>query len=227
MIISYLLFMASEHTNQITAIIPCYNEKDRVNKVVSVLLKSSYIAKVIAVDDGSTDGTGEVLNEFHDLLVVTLAKNSGKGEAIRKGLEVVTTPYVFLCDADLSGLTDHEIGKMTLPTIDGVCDICVGVRFRGGKIVQFARKNIFPLIAGERVMKTDLLRSIASSVKFQGWGVEIYMNYFARTSKLKIMKVDLVGVRDPFQIKKRGFFTYIKRLFLFCKIYWDVYTSEL
>lgn len=214
------------NNKNITALVPCFNEAERIGRVLDALSKSRYIHKIIVIDDGSTDETKKILQKYENIKVVKVNENTGKGNAIRRGISNVNTPFVLLCDADLVGLKDSEIRKMTEPVTTGQSDVCVGVRYRGGKFIQFLRRNVFPLIAGERVLKADILREISKSPLFDGWGVEIYMNFFARKNKLRMIKIDLMGVIDPLQIQKRGFITFFKRLFTLAKIYWDVYTHR-
>lgn len=87
----------------VDAIVPAYNEEPCIEQSLRVLLNNPYIARVICVNDGSTDRTLDVLNwmaQATPRLVVIDQANSGKGGAIMHGLMHVTAPYVFLTDAD-------------------------------------------------------------------------------------------------------------------------------
>lgn len=87
----------------VDAIVPAYNEEVCIVDSVEMLLKNRYLARVIVVNDGSTDNTAAILDDLankHDRLVVVHQANTGKGGALMAGVERVTAPYVFLTDAD-------------------------------------------------------------------------------------------------------------------------------
>ena len=73
----------------ITAIIPCFNECSRIGKVLEVCLASPLIADTVVVNDGSTDTSREVIASFPQVRLVDLAKNGGKGRALRVGISCV------------------------------------------------------------------------------------------------------------------------------------------
>ena len=93
----------------LSVVIPAYNEEHRIlptlQRVTAYLSGQPYSWTVLVVDDGSTDGTARVVQEFataglnSSLLSVP---HAGKGWAVRAGMLHVTGEYRFLCDADLS-----------------------------------------------------------------------------------------------------------------------------
>ncbi len=89
--------------HSVDAIVPAYNEGACIIQSLHLLLSNRYIHRVICVNDGSTDDTPAVLAKLAETernLVVVNQANTGKGGAIMTGLQHVTTPYVFLTDAD-------------------------------------------------------------------------------------------------------------------------------
>lgn len=87
----------------IDAIVPAYNEEICITRTIEDLLWNAYINRVIAVNDGSSDGTAAVLDELakkHKYLTVVHQANTGKGGALMNGLNYVEAPYVLLTDAD-------------------------------------------------------------------------------------------------------------------------------
>ena len=211
-------------TSTPTALVPCYNEKDRIGDVLKVLVESQYINKVLVVDDGSTDGTQDIVKEFKNVELLRLDKNIGKGGAVREGLKRVGDEYTFLLDADLKGLTNEKIGLMIKPVFVEGYDACFGVLKRGPAWFQFFRKNIFPVMTGERVLRTDVLKNILDSPNAQEWGIEFYMNLYLKKKGLRVKKIDLVAVTDVMNFKKRGFRKYFIRLIKFwiinLKLFW-------
>jgi len=123
----------------ISIIIPVFNEKDSINeiisKVLSVKLKNIEQKEIIIIDDGSTDGTKELLDKYskESLIKVSLqSKNKGKGAAVRKGFELATGDVLLIQDADLEYSPD-QYHKLLSPILSGNADVVYGSRFIGGE----------------------------------------------------------------------------------------------
>lgn len=88
---------------RLSIIIPVFNECATIQKVLERVAAVGLDTEVIVVDDGSTDGTRDVLAELdgHALTVVLHETNRGKGAAVRTGFQCVTGDYVIVQDADL------------------------------------------------------------------------------------------------------------------------------
>ncbi len=86
------------------------------------------------VDDGSTDGTREVLEKLDHprVRVVFQARNQGKGAALRRGFEEARAPFVVVQDADLE-YDPSEFGDLVAPLLDDKADVVYGSRFLGGR----------------------------------------------------------------------------------------------
>ena len=123
-------------TGGCTVVVPCFNEARRLDADQLRELARSCGARVLAVDDGSTDDTGTVLGKLAAaepewLAVLTLGANRGKGEAVRRGLlEAIAegADLVAYCDADFATPPD-EVGRLVaaLRADDGV-DVVLGSR---------------------------------------------------------------------------------------------------
>ncbi len=116
----------------LAVVMPCHNEVATVKDVVERVLASPFTAEVIAVDDGSTDGTGEVLDGIHDprLRVIHQQLNLGKGAALRRAFPEVTADFVIVQDADLE-YDPAEYGTVLGPLLGGQADVVFGSRFHG------------------------------------------------------------------------------------------------
>lgn len=114
----------------LSVVVPCYNEHSTVLALVDLVLLSPFVAQVVLVDDGSTDGTRELLSQIVDdrVDVILHDRNQGKGAALRTGFAAATSDYVIVQDADLE-YDPGEYGKLLGPLIDGRADAVFGSRF--------------------------------------------------------------------------------------------------
>jgi len=118
----------------LSVVMPCFNEQATIEEVVAAVLASPYTGELLIVDDGSTDGTRDLLAAFTDprVVVVLQPENRGKGAAIREGFGRATKPIVIVQDADLE-YDPAEFATMIQPIIDGKADVVFGSRFTSGR----------------------------------------------------------------------------------------------
>ncbi len=116
----------------LSVVMPCFNEIATVERAVERVLASPYVSQLVIVDDGSTDGTREVLGKLDDLdervEVVLHPANRGKGAALRTGFAAVKADFVIVNDADLE-YDPADYGQLLEPLIDGRADVVYGSRF--------------------------------------------------------------------------------------------------
>jgi glycosyltransferase involved in cell wall biosynthesis len=120
-------------TAKISVVIPVYNEVHTIGTVIDRVLICGFDVEIIAVDDGSTDGSREFLQrlEHPRVRVFFHARNKGKGAALRLGFAAARHPYVFVQDADLE-YDPRDYHEMIEPLLDGRADMVYGSRFMGG-----------------------------------------------------------------------------------------------
>jgi glycosyltransferase involved in cell wall biosynthesis len=121
---------------KLSVIVPVYNERNTVVEVLrrmrAVELPDGIDREIIVVDDGSTDGTRDVLNQLSDSTVRILLHehNRGKGAAVRTGIEVASGDYVLIQDADLE-YDPEDWPKLVAPVMRGRAQVVYGSRFTG------------------------------------------------------------------------------------------------
>ena len=111
----------------LTVVIPFYNEAGCAGEVLAEIRRAEPEAEIVAVDDGSTDGTDAILRGAPGVRLVTLGKNCGQSAALYAGLRTATGGIVAMMDGD--GQNDPaDIGKLVAALADA--DVAYGVRTR-------------------------------------------------------------------------------------------------
>jgi Glycosyl transferase family 2 len=193
----------------LSVLMPIYNEIDTLRAIVSAVLAQPIVGELIAVDDGSNDGSRELLAElakedqrirafFHET-------NRGKGAALRTAIDAIQCNYVIIQDADLE-YNPAEYQKLLAPLISDEVDVVYGSRYAQAKNVQeayfgqylanwvltwlcnrFTGLRLTDMETCYKMFHSSLLKKI--SIEEKGFGIEPEV-----TAKIAKMRVRLCEV---------------------------------
>jgi len=120
---------------KLSVVIPAYNEEKTIEAVITRVKKVDVglEKEIIVVDDGSSDGTREILKKLagEEVKVFFHEKNAGKGAALQTGFSQATGDIILVQDADLE-YDPREYPRLLEPILDGRADVVYGSRFLGG-----------------------------------------------------------------------------------------------
>ncbi len=119
----------------VSVVVPCFNESRTIRTVIDQLLAVPFAKEIVVVDDGSTDGTQDILrgevSRLPGVRVILQERNQGKGAALRAGFAAARGDIVIVQDADLE-YDPREIPTVIAPIVANDADVVYGSRFLGG-----------------------------------------------------------------------------------------------
>ncbi len=118
----------------LSVIIPVYNEKNTIQEIIRRVQITNLVSEIIVVDDGSKDGTREVLADmdgFDKVRVILHEHNQGKGAAVRTGIHAAKGDVLLIQDADLE-YDPRDYPTLLKPIEENLADVVYGSRFVGG-----------------------------------------------------------------------------------------------
>jgi glycosyltransferase involved in cell wall biosynthesis len=172
----------------LSVVMPVYNERTTIDEIIRRVVAVPIRKELIVVDDGSTDGTGEILDTLKQELSFTLLRqtNAGKGAALRRGFAAVTGDLVVIQDADLE-YSPEEFPELIELICQGKADVVYGSRFLGrhrvflfthylgNRVVTLATNLLYNTMLTDmetcyKVMRVEVLRSM--TLESNGFGIE-------------------------------------------------------
>ncbi len=165
---------------RVSFLIPVFNESATVSEILRRVDELPLEKQIVIVDDGSTDGTTDVLREWEsrEHVVVLKQRNRGKGAALRAGIPHLAGEVTVIQDADLE-YDPADVPSLIEPIVRGVADVVYGSRFSGGKPQRVHRffhylgnraltlttnvlydTSLSDMGTGYKALRTSLLKSI-------------------------------------------------------------------
>ncbi len=196
---------------KLSIVIPCFNEKATILELIDAVRSAPIQDKqIIIVDDGSTDGTLEILKRIEDqpdVEIIYHDQNKGKGAALSTGFAAATGDICIVQDADLE-YDPQEFPLVIQPIVDGKADVVFGSRFQSGRphrVVYFWHRigngvltllsniftdlNLTDMETCYKAFKREIIQSITIEEKRFGFEPEVT----AKISK-KNLRIYEVGI---------------------------------
>ncbi len=203
-------------TKKLSIIIPCYNEKATIKRIIAEVMAvdlGTTKKEVVIVDDGSKDGTRQILKhlskEHPEILLHFNKVNQGKGASLRRGILKSTGDVVIVQDADLE-YDPQEYTRLLYPIERGHADVVYGSRFVGGqphRIIyyrnQLANKfltglsnlftglNLTDMETCYKMLRGELARELAKDLKAKRFGFEPEITARVAKSKARVYEVGI------------------------------------
>lgn len=213
--------MPQSLNKKITILVPVFNEEKTIGLILEKVLNQTKFWKkeIIVINDGSKDKTLEKLQPFlKEIILINLAKNQGKGAALREGLKKVSGDIVVVQDADLE-YEPKDYSKLLEPILKGNFKIVYGSRklsqdsnfiyrryFWGGmlltKIINFLFKtNLSDVNTGYKVFDAKIVKELG--IESDGFEVCEELTIKALSKNLKIFEVPINYYPRSFQEGKK------------------------
>jgi len=180
----------SSKTLKLSVIIPVFNERNTIREIVKRVMDSPLVDEIVIVDDGSTDGTCDILEDLKSnkmIRVILHEANIGKGAAVRTGINAVQGDLIIIQDADLE-YDPRDYPILLQPIQENIADVVYGSRFLGGarrpiyfwnmvanKILTFTTNILYNNIlsdmeTGYKLFKRDVVKDM--QIKAKGFNFE-------------------------------------------------------
>ena len=202
----------------LSIIIPCYNERATVTEIMQRVRECAPDAEIVVVDDGSTDGSRDVLRELEgqpNLRILYHDRNRGKGAAVRAGIAAAAGEVILIQDADLE-YDPRDYPRLLQPIEEGRAEVVYGSRFLGGP----RRAMLF------WHMVANLLLTLMTNVLFNTILSDMETGY--KVFKAKVIKgIPLRARRFDFEpevtakVLKRGYRIYEVPITFTPREYWE------
>jgi glycosyltransferase involved in cell wall biosynthesis len=185
----------------LSVIIPCYNERPSIEKILAKVIGVGLADEIVIVDDGSTDGTIEILKRieaegYPGVRILYHAHNQGKGAALVTGFKAATSEIFLIQDAD-EEYDPREYPVLLKPLQEGIATVVYGSRFLGGprktmffwnmvanKILTLSTNVLYNSILSDMETCYKVFRSdVVADMKIRARGFEFEPEFTAKVLK--------------------------------------------
>lgn len=206
------------HKQTYSCIIPFFNERDHITRVVSQLVKLAVFDQIICVDDGSSDGSAKVLKQScSSCTVVGYKKNRGKASAVKYGLKYVTADYTLLFDADLQ-LFDKRKILLALKALQLFPDIDAILFKHIDEPLLYKTVRSHLLLTGVRIIRTSLLKEVFAK-RIKQYALEFAINEHLQNKNSQVYWLPFVS-KNTSKFKKWPLKTSAKKTAQFLLTIW-------
>ena len=203
---------------------PVYNEKDTIEEIIRRVRAVPIAKELIIVDDGSTDGTRELLAGWEDqaeVRVVYHERNRGKGAALKTAFGQVTGQIVIIQDGDLE-YDPAQYGRLIQPIVEGVADVVYGSRFlaTGPHRVLYYRHRVINRILTTlsnlftdlnltdmetcyKIFRREVIEAIAPTLKQNRFGIEPELTAKVARRKYRVYELGISYFGRTYQEGKK------------------------
>lgn len=175
---------------KVSCIICAFNEAGRVGEVLKVATTYPRFDEIIAVDDGSTDGTYSEICSFSGVKAIRLDKNYGKTKATFAGVDESAGDLIFHLDADLVGLTHSNFDDLLAPH---ACLRCMTLA-KMSNFELLANLAGMDILSGERIIPRDVFDKLRTK-KFSGYSIETFINGAIISEGMPVISVKWPNVK--------------------------------
>ncbi len=190
----------------ITAVIPAYNEEQRLGAVLEVLSQTPELTQIIVVDDGSGDGTPKIVKSHSGqdprIELISLPTNRGKGRAMVTGAESSQSDIILFIDADLIGLRPDHLTALIEPVQRDGCAMTLGLFHKDTDQARPSHR-LAPFLSGQRCLRWSLFRAVPK-LEATAWSIEVALSLYAWRQRYPVTLVSWPGVHHLERWHKRG-----------------------
>lgn len=187
---------------KLSVVIPAYNEVKTIERVIERVRATLLPIEMVIVDDGSRDGTRDLLARLRDsgdpanadLRIIFHERNQGKGAALKTGFAACTGDVVIVQDADME-YDPQDFRALLQPIVEGVADVVYGSRFShidgpirsywhemGNRVITRltnwkSGRNMTDVETCYKLFRRELIQQIAPGLRERGFGIELEMTF--------------------------------------------------